>query len=125
MHLLWVVEGQLGSDRCAGGMAHDVNAPHPEVVEQRRGVGGVLSYAHRRWSVRAANPTPLVVPDQLVVMCQRRLWKERHEAVGDEHVDQQHGFPCSAHLVFQLYAVDLCAVHDSSWPGLVVLNPDA
>ena len=125
MHLLGVVEGQLGSDRRAGGMARDVSAPHTEVLEQRRGVGGVLSYAHRRWSVRAADPTALVVPDQLVTVGQRRLWKERHEAVGDEHVDQQHGLPCSAHLVFQLYAVDLCAVHDSSWLGLVVLNPDA
>jgi hypothetical protein len=106
-------------------MARDVSAPHTEVREQRRGVGGVLSYAHRRWSVRAPDPTPLVVPDQLVTVRQRRLWKERHEAVRDEHVDQQHGLSCSAHLVFQLYAVDVCTVHDSSWLGLVVLNPDA
>src|SRR3954465_848574 len=76
VHLLGVVEGQLGSDRRAGGMARDVSAPHTEVLEQRRGVGGMLSYAHRRWSVRAANPTPLVVSDQLVTVCQRRLWQE-------------------------------------------------
>ena len=104
-------------------MARDVRAAHAEVVEQRRGVGGVLCDAHRRWSVRAANPAPLVVSDQLVIVCQRRLWQERHEAVGDEHVDQQHGLPCAAHLVFQFYAVDLCTVHDFSWLGLVVLNP--
>jgi hypothetical protein len=66
-----------------------------------------------------------VVSDQLVIVCQRRLREERHEAVGDEHVDQQHGLACSAHLIFQLYTVDLCTVHDSSWLGLVVLNPDA
>ena len=68
VHLLGVVEGQLGSDRRAGGMARDVSAPHTEVLEQRRGVGGVLSYAHRRWSVRAADPTALVVSDQLVTV---------------------------------------------------------
>jgi hypothetical protein len=106
-------------------MARDVSAPHTEVLEQCRGVGGVLSYAHRRWSVRASNPTALVVSDQLVIVRQRRLWEERHEAVWDEHVDQEHGLSCSAHLVFQLYAVDLRSVHDSSWLGLVVLNPDA
>ena len=58
-------------------------------------------------------------------VCQSRLGKERHEAVGDEHVDQQHGLPRSAHLVFQLYAVDVRMVHDFSCLGLVVLNPDA
>src|SRR5215211_3607359 len=106
-------------------MARDVSAAHIEVLEQRRGVRGVLCDAHRRWSVRAADPTPLVVPDQLVTACQRRLRKERDEAVGDEHVDQQHRLPCSAHLVFQLYAVDLRTVHDFSWLGLMVVNPYA
>ena len=109
VHLLGVVEGQLGSDRRAGRVAGDVGAPHTEVLEQRRGVGGVIADAHRRRGVRAAHPAPLVVPDQLVAVCQRRLWKERHEAVGDEHVDQQHRLACSAHLVFEFYAVDVCA----------------
>src|SRR4051812_48287455 len=98
-------------------MPHDMRPPHPEVIEQRRGVGGVGAYAHGRWSVRAADPTPLVVSDQLVAVRQRRLGEERHEAVGDEHVDQEHGLSCSVHLVFQFYAVDFRTVHDSSWFG--------
>src|SRR4051812_43817287 len=106
-------------------MPRDVSAPQTEVLEQRRSVGGVLCDAHWRWSVRAADPTPLVVSDQLVAVGQCRLWQERYEAVGDEHVDQQQGLPCSTHLVFQLYAVDSCTVHDSSWLELAVLNPDA
>ena len=114
VHLLGVVEGQLGCDRRAGGVARDVGAPHTEVLEQRRGVGGVIGDAHRRRGVRAADPTPLVVADELVAVGQRRLWKERHEAVGDEHVDQQHGLACSAHLVFQFDAVDVYALHGSS-----------
>ena len=48
---------------------------------------------------------------------QQRLSEERYEAVGDEHVDQQDGFACSAHLVFQFDAVDLYAVHASSSAG--------
>ncbi len=113
VHLLGVVEGQLGCDRRAGGVARDVSAPHTELLEQRRGVGGVIGDAHRRRSVGAADPTPLVVPDQLVAVGQCRLCKERHEAVGDQHVDQQHGLPCSAHLVFQVDAVDVYALHGS------------
>jgi hypothetical protein len=120
VHVVRVVEGQLGSDRRAGGVADDVRAPHSEVLEQRRGVGGVLCDAHRRWRVRAADPTPLVVTDQLVAVGQRRLTHEGHEAVGDEHVDQQHGLPSPAYLIFQLDAVDVGSVHDSSWLGLVV-----
>ena len=61
-----MVEGQLGCDRRAGGMPHDVSAPYTELVEQSGSVGGVVPDAHRRWGVRAADPAPLVVPDQLV-----------------------------------------------------------
>ena len=73
VHRLGMVEGQLGGDRRAAGVAGDVGAPHTEVVEQRRGVGGVVGDAHRRRGVRAADPTPLVVADQLVAVGQRRF----------------------------------------------------
>ena len=73
VHLLGVVEGQLGCDRRAGGVARDVSAPHTEMVEQRGGVGGVVRDAHRRRGVGAADPAALVVADQLVAVGQRRF----------------------------------------------------
>ena len=92
VHLLGVVEGQLGRDRRAAGVARDVGAPHTEMVEQRGSVGGVVRDAHRRRRVGAADPTPLVVADQLVAVGQRRFCEERHEAVGEDMADEQHGF---------------------------------
>ena len=73
VHGLGMVERQLGGDRGAARVAGDVGARHAEVVEERGGVGGVVGDAHRGWGVGAADPTPLVVADQLVAVGQRRL----------------------------------------------------
>ena len=43
MHGLGMVECQLGRDRRAAGVAGDVGARHAQVVEERRGVGGVVA----------------------------------------------------------------------------------
>jgi hypothetical protein len=43
------------------------------MVEQRGGVGGVVRDADWRRGVGAANPTPLVVADELVAVGERRL----------------------------------------------------
>ena len=73
VHGLGMVEGQLGGDRRAAGVAGDVGARHAEVVEERGRVGGVVRDAHRRRGVGAADPTALVVADQLVAVGQRRF----------------------------------------------------
>ena len=101
----------------AAGVAGDVGARHSEMVEERRGVGGVVGDAHRRRGVGAADPTPLVVSDQLVAVGQRRFGQERQEAVGEDGADEQHRFARSDHLVLQLDAVDLCDLHGSSFRG--------
>jgi len=66
-----------------------------------------------------------VVPDELVAVGERRFRQQRQEAVGDDGADEQHGFARSAHLVVQIYAVDCCALHESSSfaAGFVVGNP--
>src|SRR5712691_3613620 len=81
------------------------------MVEERRGVGGVVRDAHWRRGVGAADPTPLVVSDQLVAVGQRRFRKERQEPIGEDGADEQHGLARSDHLAFKLYAVDLCSLH--------------
>ena len=70
MHLLGVVESQLGCDRRAGRVPRDVSAPDTEMVEQSGSVGGVVFHGHGRRGVRATDPAPLVVPDQLVMVGQ-------------------------------------------------------
>jgi len=62
------------------------------MVEDRSGVGGVVRNVHGRRGVCAANPTPLVISDQLVVVGQRRFGKERQEPVGEDGADEQDGF---------------------------------
>ena len=73
VHGLGMVECQLGSDRRAAGVAGDVGARNSEMVQERCGVGGVVRDAHWRRGVGAADPAPLVVSDQLVVVGQRRF----------------------------------------------------
>src|SRR6188472_338133 len=109
-----MVECQLGGNRRAARVARNVDAWQTEVVKERRGVGSVVGDAHRRRSVRAADPAPLVVSDQLVAVGQRRFFEERQEAVGEDGADEQHGFARSDLLVFQFDAVDLYALHGSS-----------
>ena len=111
---LGVVEGQLGGDRRAAGVAGDVRARHAEMVEERGGVGGVVRDAHRPRGVGAADPATLVVADQLVAVGQRRFREERQEPVGEDGADEQHRFARSDHLVLELDAVDLCDLHESS-----------
>jgi hypothetical protein len=77
VHAVGMVECELGTNRCAAGVARDVGAAHTEPLEERRGICGVVSDAHRRRGVGAADPTPLVVADQLVAVGQRGLRKER------------------------------------------------
>jgi hypothetical protein len=43
----WKKASPLGSDRRAAGVAGDMGARHSEMVEDRRGVGGVASDADR------------------------------------------------------------------------------
>ena len=87
---------------------------HSEMVEERRGVGGVVGDAHGRGSVGAADPTPLVVPDELIAVGERGFRHERQEAVREHGTDEQHRFARSDHLIFQLDAIDLCVLHRSS-----------
>ena len=101
-----LVEGELGGDGGAAGVADDVGAGDTEVVEQRGGVGGVVGHADRRRRVGAAHPAPLVVADQLVALVERRLGRQRQEAIGQHGADQQHRLARPDHLVFQLDAVD-------------------
>ena len=126
---LGVVEGQLGRDRPTAGVAGDVSAPHTEMIEECGSVGGVIHDAHRPHGAGAADPTTLVVPDQLVAAGQLRFGDERQEPVGQDGTDQQHGFARPDHLVLELDAIDLCSLHESSsdWPcwGLVVPNQEA
>ena len=114
MHGRGVVEGQLGRDGRATGVAGHVGAGHAEVVEERGGVGGMVRDGHGRRGVGAADPTPLVVADQLVAVGQRRFGEERQEPVGDDGANEQHRFARSDHLVFQLDTVDLGDLHQSS-----------
>ena len=109
-----MVECQLHGDRRAAGVAGDVGAPHAEMVEQRRGVGGVVGDAHRRRGVRASDPTALVIPDELVAVGERRFREQRQEAVRDDRADEQHRLARSGHLVLQFHVVDLYALHGSS-----------
>ena len=62
------VEGQLGGDGRAAGVAHHMSPGDSQVIEQRSGVGGVVGHAHRAGGVRAAHPPALVVADQLVAL---------------------------------------------------------
>ena len=84
-----------------------------EMVEQRRGVGGVVGDAHRRRGVCASDPAALVVADELVAVGERRFCEQRQEAVRDDGADEQHRFARSGHLVFQVDAVDVYALHGS------------
>src|SRR4051794_41873715 len=93
------------------------------MVEQGRGVGGVVRDAHGRRGVGASDPAALVVPDELVVAGERRFRKYRQKAVGNDGADEQHGFARSAHLVFQIYAVDSCGLHGSSSFAAGVCGP--
>jgi hypothetical protein len=54
----------LQGDRGAGGVAGDVCARHPEVVEQRCRVERAVGDAHLRHRMRATGPIALVVQDQ-------------------------------------------------------------
>ena len=92
MHGVGVVKGELGGDCCAAGVAGDVGAPHAEVGEERCGVGGVVGDAHWWRGVGAADPTALVVSDQLVAVGQCRFCEERQEPVGEDRADEQHRF---------------------------------
>jgi hypothetical protein len=114
VHDLGTVERELKDDRPTVGVAGDVRAPDIQVVEQATGVRGVVCDAHRRESVGAPGPTPPVVPDHAVAVGQRRLGEEWQEAPRHSGAAQQHGFARSDNLVFQLDAVDLCTVHESS-----------
>ena len=121
VHGVGVVECELGGGVRAGGVAGDVGARQAEVVKECRGVGGVVGDGHWRRGGAAAGPTPLVVADQLVAVSQCRFGQQRQESVGEDGADEQHRFARSDHLVFQLDAVDRCAVHGSSvraaWVG--------
>ena len=86
VHVLGVVECQLRGDRRAAGVAGDVGGSHAEMVEQRRGVGGVVGDAHRRRGVGASEPAALVVADELVAVGERRFCEQRQEAVRDDRV---------------------------------------
>ncbi len=54
-------------------MTGDVRATHIEMVEQGRGIGGVIGDAHRARRMRAPDPTALVVRDQPVVVGEHSL----------------------------------------------------
>jgi hypothetical protein len=95
-------------------VACDVDTRQTETVEEGCGVGGVVGDAHRRRGMCAADPPPLVVSDQLVLVRERRFCNERQEAVGQDGADEQYRFARSDDLVFQYYAVDLYAPHVSS-----------
>jgi hypothetical protein len=122
VHDLGVVEGELGADCRTAGMAGDVGARDSEVVEECRGVRSVIRDGHRGWGMRAADPTSLVVADELVAVGQRRLRQQWEEAVGEDGADEQHGFARSDHLVFELDAVDVCDFHGSSFPDWLVAS---
>src|SRR5215211_12109 len=63
------------------------------MVEQGRGVGGMVRDADGRRGAGASDPATLVVPDELVAVGERRFRQQRQEAVGDDGADEQHGFP--------------------------------
>jgi hypothetical protein len=60
------------------------------MVEERRGVIRVVRDAHRWRGMGAADPTTLVIPDQLVPAGQGLLRQERDEPVGENRTDEQH-----------------------------------
>jgi hypothetical protein len=55
-----------------------------------------------------------VVSDQLVAVGNRRFGNERQKPVGEDRADEQHRLARADHLVFQLDAVDLRVLHESS-----------
>ena len=73
VNVLGVVERQLRGDRPAARVACDVDGSQTEMVEQGRGVGGVVGDAHGRRGVCASDPAALVVPDELVAVGERRF----------------------------------------------------
>src|SRR5688572_10776157 len=79
----------------------------------------MVGCAHRRRGVRASAPTPLVVPDQTVVIDERWCRHERQKCRSHDGTDQQYRFTRSFQLVLQLDPVDLCAFHGSP-PKLVL-----
>ena len=106
-----MVERELDGDGGAAGVAGRMDALDAERVEERRSVGGVVGDGHGRRRVRAAAPAALVVPDQPEARDQRRLGDERQEAVGEYGTDEQDRLAGSGHLVLELDAVDLYALH--------------
>ena len=91
MNDVGTVGGQLEGDERPGRVTGDMGATDAQVAEQRSGVGRMLREAHRLGAMRAADLSPLVVPDQAVALDQRLLREERQEAVRDgAGADEQH-----------------------------------
>ena len=106
-----------------------MGAPDADLVEQRRGVGGVVGDADRRRGVGASEPAAPVIADQLVAVGERRFCQQRQEAVRDDRVHKQHRLARPGHLVLQFDSIDVYALHGSSlmgclWSATQMREPD-
>src|SRR5215203_2775027 len=91
VHDVRAVDGELESDNCACRVTCYMGTTDAQMTEERRRVGRMLGEANRPRARRAADLSPLVVPDQVVAPDQRLLKEEWQEAVRDgTGADEDH-----------------------------------
>src|SRR5450759_3276525 len=106
---------ELQGDHRAGGVPHYVNSLHPEVIKQGSAVHRLIGDFDIALCLARLGVPDSVVTDDAVVLGQRRLARERTQAVRqDSAVDQDDGLPGPVGLVLEFGPVHPRALHGHS-----------